>query len=656
MEEDDLTASHWDDVVTPNSGSIFNIHNSSLPPVMNNEFRDLSIEDNEEGKEDEHDREEDEHQEALSQNQTLDLHAMNEGEEEQLKDIHREGRKEHKHQLLSQLTVGAEESPLEAAVLSTPERIEPSESLFDDKDSILKDVVSPESVSENTERKTSGGAQPGLFKSTRLRKYNPKTVVQHLNAESGKGSNLGPLGENAENLSESNTNQTNKTKEELVREHNAPLYHVKNAASPQKFSETGETHSSETYTSMPSKKMDLDITVSDPMKVGDITNAHIVYSIKTKQKNSDAHLLPDPSATYTVMRRYNDFRWIYHQLQNNHPGRFIPPPPTKQTYIGRFNENFIENRRLSLEKMLVKTSQNPHLYDDPDFILFLTSENFAQESKDREIASGSGASLRKDGYLDNDNKNDSSEESSVLILAPSTGFMSSIFSLSQKINDPDQYFVEKKEYIDSLENSLRLFHKSLDLISSQRSELVTLLDEISITVDELANAELLKATSELLFAFSEVQLKIKDNLDRVNLQEQLSLGFTAEEYIRLIGSIKHTFETRSKLYQQYHSFNQEYVKKQSQVNKLSRKYTVQNDKLNLLNFETEKLKSKAASFEKSFNAVSSIIKDELEKFELEKIDDFRNSVEIFIESSIESQKEAIELWETFYERQSLADA
>lgn len=655
MDEDDLTASHWDDVVTPTSGSIFNIHNSSLPPVMNNEFRDLSIENNEEDKENERDIDEDEYQESQEPNQSLTLRAMNDGEEEQLKDIHREGRKEHKHQLLSQLTVGAEESPLEASVLSTPERIEPSKSLFDDNESILKGVLSPESVPDNSERKTSGGAHPGLFKSTRLRKYNPKIVVQHLNAESGKGSNLGPLGENAENLSESNTDQTHKTKEELVREHDAPLYHVENNASPQKPTETRSPHS-ETYSCMPSKKMELDITVSDPMKVGDITNAHIVYSIKTKQKNPDARLLPDASATYTVMRRYNDFRWVYHQLQNNHPGRFIPPPPTKQTYIGRFNENFIENRRLSLEKMLVKTSQNPHLYDDPDFILFLTSENFAQESKDREIASGSGASLRKDGYLDNDNKKDSSEESSVLILAPSTGFMSSIFSMSQKINDPDQYFVEKKEYIDSLENSLRLFHKSLDLISSQRSELVALLEEISITVDELANAELLKATSELLFAFSEVQLKIKDNLDRVNLQEQLSLGFTAEEYIRLIGSIKHTFETRSKLYQQYHGFNQEYVKKQSQVNKLSRKYTVQNDKLNLLNFEAEKLKSKAASFEKSFNAVSGIIKDELEKFELEKIDDFRNSVEIFIESAIESQKEAIELWETFYERQNLADA
>ena len=58
---------------------------------------------------------------------------------------------------------------------------------------------------------------------------------------------------------------------------------------------------------------------------------------------------------------------------------------------------------------------------------------------------------------------------------------------------------------------------------------------------------------------------------------------------------------------------------------------------------------------KSFKEISETIKQELENFEYERIDDFRNSVEIFIESAIESQKEAIELYETFYERQNLGD-
>ena len=148
-------------------------------------------------------------------------------------------------------------------------------------------------------------------------------------------------------------------------------------------------------------------------------------------------------------------------------------------------------------------------------------------------------------------------------------------------------------------------------------------------------------------AFSDVQLKLKENLDRINLQDQLTLGFTIEEYLRIIGSIKYVFESRSKIYQQYYNFNQEYIKKQAQLNKLNKKFKVQGDKANNLSFEVDKLRAKVQTFEKKFNLISDTIKLELERFEFEKIDDFRNSVEIFIESSIESQKEAIELWETF---------
>lgn len=73
----------------------------------------------------------------------------------------------------------------------------------------------------------------------------------------------------------------------------------------------------------------------------------------------------------------------------------------------------------------------------------------------------------------------------------------------------------------------------------------------------------------------------------------------------------------------------------------------------MLQFEVDKLKQKTEQFEKSFNSISEIIKEEMENFELERISDFRNSVEIYVESMIESQKEAIELWETLYERQQL---
>jgi len=153
----------------------------------------------------------------------------------------------------------------------------------------------------------------------------------------------------------------------------------------------------------------------------------------------------------------------------------------------------------------------------------------------------------------------------------------------------------------------------------------------------------------------DIQLKLRDNLDQINLQDQLTLGFTIEEYLRIINSIKTIFETRLNIYQQYHNFSQELSRKQTQLTKSQNKYKQQPEKIELLNFEIDKLQQRTTAYENKFKTISEVAKEEIAKFELERINDFRNSVEIYIESSIESQKEAIELYETFYERYNLTD-
>lgn len=52
---------------------------------------------------------------------------------------------------------------------------------------------------------------------------------------------------------------------------------------------------------------------------------------------------------------------------------------------------------------------------------------------------------------------------------------------------------------------------------------------------------------------------------------------------------------------------------------------------------------------KQWQAVGDKIKDEFQGFSTDKIREFRNGMEISLEAAIESQKECIELWETFYQ-------
>ncbi|RCK56072.1 Vacuolar protein sorting-associated protein 5 [Candida viswanathii] len=671
MDNDDLTASVWDDAVSPNDNSddysapqsTSTLHHSIVSP-LSNQFGSLAMEDPfaaplgfrdepEEEQEEEEEEEEDE-AEITGQNEDEGYDAVG----EQVRELKKEENKEHSNQLLSELTSGVDDSDiLESSVVKSPERIEPSESLFNDKGaSPLKISKSRGEVKSPSRPAT---VKATKFKATRPRKFSAKVNVQHMDESSTNP--LGPLSidtaAEAVPLSVKPTAAAPEAtpttaSESIAKETEAPLYQIDKQDDstqnkkpihkrPEPAQEEADPHANK-----------LEIAVGDPMKVGDITTVHIVYTIKTKNKNLESKYFPAVEAT-EVSRRYKDFRWIYHQLQNNHPGRIIPPPPSKQTYIGRFNESFIENRRLSLEKMLTKISSIPVLANDPDFVMFLTSEDFANESKERERVSGSGASSQNSEYLDR------SEDLAVTSAAAaatgaSSGFMSSLFSMSTKVTEPDQYFIAKKQYIDDLEYNLKQFYKTIELIGQQRLDMIGILEEISITMDELSGLEISKVTSDLLSAFSEVELKIKDNLDRINLQDQLTLGFTIEEYLRTIGSINFVFDTRLNVYQQLHNFSQELSKKQSQLDKLTRKQQ-QVDKIKQLNFEVDKLKQRTEAYDQSFKKISETIKQELENFEYERIDDFRNSVEIFIESAIEAQKEAIELYETFYERQKLGD-
>lgn len=610
MEE--LTASHWDDILSPST---------VVDSYKLYEDRDDSS-DHESGEES-----------AVPAANSNDYNF----EAEQLSQLRLDERSQTKAKLLEELAPESSESPSAgpggSGIAAEEEKTAQSS---DSKPSSTGPLFNDSSASPIKYTETQNGEE-GLTakkKFKRPRKFSSLKNAKHLNAD------LGPLG------SENAVKTANKSsaKEDILKESEAPLYNIEGTSSktPQTAvlasPEPDSVNNEGKKTPQVSKGNNLEITVSDPMKVGDITNAHIIYTVTTKVKSESVPFYrPEP---YVVTRRYKDFRWIYHQLQNNHMGRIIPPPPSKQTYIGRFNESFIENRRLSLEKMLNKISELP-LSSDEDFIMFLTSEDFVNESKERERISGSKASLQNDLSLDN--SVDAKEQQG-------GGFISSIFSISNKVEEPDEFFTEKRHYIETLESNLRNFYQAIEVIINQRMEMITVVEQMNETIDELVELEISKNTSNVLLAFNDVQVKLRESLDRINLQDHLTLGFTIEEHLRTIGSIKYIFEQRNKIYSSYKNNETELNKKRQQLNKYRLK---NNDKAGTVNFEVEKLTEKTDKFKTNFETISNVIKEELENFDMERIEEFRNSVEIYIESSIESQKESIELWETFYERQQL---
>ncbi|CAG7565255.1 unnamed protein product [Fusarium equiseti] len=360
------------------------------------------------------------------------------------------------------------------------------------------------------------------------------------------------------------------------------------------------------------------ITVGDPHKVGDLTSSHIVYSVRTKT-TSKGYKQPE----FEVKRRYRDFLWLYTTLHGNNPGIVVPPPPDKQA-VGRFDSNFVESRRAALEKMLNKTAIHPTLQHDPDLKLFLESETFNVDIKHKE---------RRDPIP--------TESKGVL------GSLGINVGGGNKFVEQDDWFHDRKVYLDALENQLKGLLKAMETMVGQRKMMAEAAGDFSASLHALSTVELSPSLSGPLDALSELQLTIRDVYDRQAQQDVLTFGIILEEYIRLIGSVKMAFGQRQKAFYSWHAAESELQKKKATQDKLLRQGKSQQDRLNQMSAEVGESERKVHQARLLFEDMGRLMRNELDRFEKEKVEDFKSGVETFLESAVEAQKELIEKWETF---------
>ncbi|GAB7358328.1 hypothetical protein MBLNU230_g2400t1 [Neophaeotheca triangularis] len=368
-------------------------------------------------------------------------------------------------------------------------------------------------------------------------------------------------------------------------------------------------------------KPTFNITVGDPHTVGNATNSHTVYSVITKT-TSKAYLNP----SFTVTRRYRDFLWLYNQLHTNNPGVVVPPPPEKQA-VGRFNTEFVESRRMALERQINKIAAHPVLQHDGDLKTFLESEAFNVDIKHKD---------RKDPLLG---------------AGESKGLMSSIGlgggGGGGKFIEHDDWFHDRKIYLDALENQLKALQKSADTVVGQRKALAESCGEFSNSLHNLAAVELSASLSGPLDSLGDLQERIQELYQRQAMQDVLTLGIVIDEYIRLIGSVKKAFEQRQKAYHSWHSAESKLQEVKKQQEKLLRAGRTQQERIGQMQADVADAERKVNASRLLFEDMGRLMRQELERFEKEKVEDFKSGVETFLETAVEAQKQLIELWETF---------
>ncbi|GAA5999356.1 hypothetical protein JCM5350_007035 [Sporobolomyces pararoseus] len=362
------------------------------------------------------------------------------------------------------------------------------------------------------------------------------------------------------------------------------------------------------------------ITVGDPQTVGkNPASQHTVFTVRTRTTSSAFR-----KSDFSVLRRYSHFVWLYDALMQNNPGVIVPGMPEKHV-IGRFGSDFIENRRLGLQAALTKIVAHPMLVGDPDLRLFLESDTFHIDIKQRKI--------------------DSSHESK--------GFLA---NLSSSISGPkfvefDEYFENRRHALDTFETQLRALLTSLSAASKARQVLQTSMSELQASFLALAESDLSTQLRKLFNEAASLQKKLHDLSEAQAVSDEQIGGLVsvAESYARMCASARGVFGARIKAYHTWQSAESRLRKAQAEHEKGKRSGRTHSELLPDSVAMLADAERKMLDARHDFEDVSKLTKAEMARFDKEKVDDFKKALEEYTDSLAFRQREVVAGWQHYYE-------
>ncbi|KAI7824220.1 hypothetical protein BX661DRAFT_145071 [Kickxella alabastrina] len=205
-----------------------------------------------------------------------------------------------------------------------------------------------------------------------------------------------------------------------------------------------------------------EVTVDQPRKEGEGTNnPYITYLVTTTCKNKQTKEI----RRYALRRRFQDFVWLYEQLDRQFIACVVPPLPGKHRleYLtgDRFSEEFVNKRKHGLERFLRRIILHPSLRTSQHLVVFLESKDWSSEY---EIKPKS-----ENGVLDT--------------------LGDTLLNTFSKVRKPEERFVEMRDTIARLEDNLTRTQKLYLRVTKRQLELQQVYEELGVGIVDLGDIE-----------------------------------------------------------------------------------------------------------------------------------------------------------------------
>lgn len=345
--------------------------------------------------------------------------------------------------------------------------------------------------------------------------------------------------------------------------------------------------------------------------------AHIVYTVRIRTDSPRFR-----ASQFSILRRYSDFRWLHAALVHCNPGIFVPPVPEK-VKIGRFAPDLVEARRHGLESCINKIANNPALQDDADLHLFLQSENFHADVKAREQVKGPVPTPEQKSYF---------------------GWSTSLTGQTHRFHENDSWFDEQKVYLDHLEMQLKTLVRTVSMLAQQRKEVATATSELSHALMMLSGSSLSRSLSTCFAGLGEVERR---NFELTDLQSDADVrdfGSVVYEFERMVGSARKAFSTRIDAWQTWQRLEDEARKARTRADKLKREaqqggHRASDGRLQAVLDEVAGVNSQCLQAKTDFDLIGRRCKEEMDKFEHDRIEGFHLAIETWLQGMIERNQE-----------------
>ncbi|KAG7270344.1 hypothetical protein CRUP_034454 [Coryphaenoides rupestris] len=358
---------------------------------------------------------------------------------------------------------------------------------------------------------------------------------------------------------------------------------------------------------------DVNISVTNPEKIGDGMNAYMAYRVSTQTA-----LAMFRSKNFTVRRRFSDFLGLYEKLTDKHaPSGFIVPPPPEKSILGMTkvkvgkedssSAEFVERRRAALERYLQRVVCHPSLLQDPDVREFLEREELPRAVSTQAL---SGA-----GFLKMLNK-----------------ATDAVSKMTIKMNESDVWFEEKLQEVEAADQQFRKLHSLVESLVVHRKELSANTACFSKSVAMLGSSEDNTALSRALSQLAEVEDKMEQLHQEQASCDSFCFAELIADYIRLLGSKWQDAQTMLQ------------KKRESEAKLL---WANKPEKLQQAKDEIAEWEAKVTQYEGDFDRVSTTVRKEVIRFEKEKVKNFKRQIIRYLESQLQAQQQLIKYWDAF---------